>query len=142
RKGVVASGQGLHSGARTGLILQPLPPDSGILFTNLSGDDSIPAHVDYVDSTGYATALHHNGVTAKTVEHLLAALHAYGITNLLVKMQAEIPVMDGSAIEFCRLIESAGVVDQGGTVEEIVIHQRICIAKDNGESIAIEPADE
>src|SRR5204862_4735441 len=112
RKGVVASGQGLHSGARTGLILQPLPPDSGILFTNLSGDDSIPAHVDYVDSTGYATALHHNGVTAKTVEHLLAALHAYGITNLLIKVEGEVPSMDGSALPFCQLIDNVGVEEQ------------------------------
>ncbi len=140
-RSMVASGHGLHSGVKTGLILQPLPPGSGIQFTSLSTDETVPAYIDWVDSTGYATTLHRNGVTAKTVEHLLATLHAYGITNLLVKMQAEIPVMDGSAAEFCRLIESAGVVDQGGSIEEIVIHQQILISKDNGESISIEPAD-
>lgn len=140
-RSMVASGHGLHSGVKTGLILQPLPPGSGIQFTSLSTDETVPAHIDWVDSTGYATTLHGNGVTARTVEHLLATLHAYGITNLLVKMQAEIPVMDGSAIEFCRLIEGAGVVEQGGSIEEIVINQRIFIGKDNGESIAIEPAD-
>lgn len=140
-RSVVASGHGLHSGVKTGLILQPLPPGSGIQFTSLSTDQTVRAHIDWVDSTGYATTLHGNGVTAKTVEHLLATLHAYGVTNLLVKMQAEIPIMDGSAIEFCRLIESAGVIEQGGSVEEIVIAQRICINKENGESIAIEPAD-
>jgi len=140
-RSMVASGHGLHSGVKTGLILQPLPPGSGIHFTSLSTDETVPAFIDWVDSTGYATTLHRNGVTAKTVEHLLATLHAYGITNLLVKMQAEIPVMDGSALEFCRLIESAGVVEQGGSIEEIVIDQRIVIGKENGESIAIEPAD-
>ena len=141
-RSMVASGHGLHSGAKTGLILQPLPPGSGIQFTSLSTDETVPAYIDWVDSTGYATTLHRNGVTAKTVEHLLATLHAYGITNLLVKMQAEIPIMDGSAIEFCRLIEGAGVVEQGGSIEEIVINQRIFIGKENGESIAIEPADD
>ena len=59
-------------------------------------------------------------MVAKTVEHLMAALHAYGITNLLVKMQAEIPILDGSAAEFCALIESAGIEEQGGYVDEII----------------------
>ncbi len=138
---VVASGQGLHSGVKTGLILQPLPPGSGILFASVSSDETVPAHLDWVDSTGYATTLHKGAMTAKTVEHLLATLHAYRITNLLVKMQGEIPIMDGSAIEFCRLIEAGGLVDQGGVVEEVVINRRIVVGKDDGECIAIEPAD-
>ena len=141
-RSVVASGTGLHSGVKTGLILQPLPPGSGILFTSLSTDATVPAHVDFVDSTGYATTLHRNGVTAKTVEHFLATLHAYGVTNLLVKMQGEVPTMDGSALEFCRLLDNVGLTDQGGTVEEIVINQRIVVGTDGEEFIAIEPADQ
>ncbi|HXQ23178.1 MAG TPA: UDP-3-O-acyl-N-acetylglucosamine deacetylase [Candidatus Acidoferrales bacterium] len=140
-RSVVASGHGLHSGVKTGLILQPLPAGSGILFTSLSTENTVPAHLDWVDSTGYATTLHRNGVTAKTVEHLLATLHAYRITNLLVKMQGEIPIMDGSATEFCRLIESAGLVDQGGAVEEIVVNRRIVVGREDSESIAIDPAN-
>lgn len=140
-RSVVASGHGLHSGVKTGLILQPLPPGSGILFTSLSSEETVPAHVDWVDSTGYATTLHRNGVTAKTVEHLLGTLHAYGVTNLLVKMQSEVPTMDGSAIEFCRLLDSVGLIDQGGAVEEIVINRRIVVGNESEEGIAIEPAD-
>ena len=143
-KGVVASGQGLHSGVRTGLILQPLPPNSGILFTNLSADESVPAHVDYVASTGYATTLHNNLVSAKTVEHLLATLHAYGITNLLVKVEGEVPSMDGSALPFCQLIESTGIQDQPAQVEEIVVNRRFAVGDVDGagEMVSIEPADE
>ncbi|HVO26653.1 MAG TPA: UDP-3-O-acyl-N-acetylglucosamine deacetylase [Candidatus Margulisiibacteriota bacterium] len=141
-RSVVASGTGLHSGVKTGLILQPLPPGNGIVFTSLSTDATVPADVDFVDSTGYATTLHRNGVTAKTVEHLLATFHAYGVTNLLVKMQGEVPTMDGSALEFCRLLDSVGLVDQGGTVEEIVINRRIIVGKEGEEFIAIEPADQ
>jgi len=140
-RSVVASGHGLHSGTKTGLVLQPLPPGSGIQFTSLSTDETVPASIDWVDSTGYATTLHRNGVTAKTVEHLLATLHAYRITNLLVKMQGEIPIMDGSAVEFCKLIEGAGVVEQGGAVEEIVINQRIVVGKGDDEQVSIEPFD-
>lgn len=143
QRSVVVNGQGLHSGVRTGLILQPLPPGSGIVFGNISNAATIPARIEYVDSTGYATTLYHNGIVAKTVEHLLAALHGYRITNLLVKMQAEIPILDGSASEFCALIESAGIEEQGGYVDEIVIDRRYEIGEreGSGEYLCIEPAD-
>jgi len=142
-RSVVTAGQGLHSGIRTGLILQPLPAGSGIVFGSISAPQTIPARLEYVDSTGYATTLYHNGIVARTVEHLLAALHGYRITNLLVKMQGEVPILDGSAAEFCALIESAGIVDQGGTVEEIVIDRRYEIGERDGagEYIGIEPAE-
>ena len=113
-RSVVVNGQGLHSGVRTGLILQPLPPGSGIVFGSIATGETVPALVDYVDSTGYATTLVRGGMVAKTVEHLLATLHAYGITNLLVKMQGEVPILDGSAQEFCELLDEGGVDDQRG----------------------------
>lgn len=140
-RSVVANGQGLHSGIRTGLILQPLPAGSGIVFGSISTSATIPARIEYVDSTGYATTLFHDGIVAKTVEHLLAALHGYRITNLLVKMQGEIPIFDGSASEFCALLESAGIEDQGGAVDEIVIDRRYEIGDPDGEYMAIEPSD-
>ncbi len=141
RRSVVASGHGLHSGVKTGLILQPMPAGSGIVFGSLAAADTVPARVDFVDSTGYATGLHRNGVSAKTVEHLLATLHAYRITNLLVKVQGEVPIMDGSAIEFCQLIESAGIEEQVAPLEEIVIREPLCVGEESGEMIRIDPAD-
>src|SRR5262245_2401239 len=98
-RSVLVNGQGLHSGARTGLILQPLPPGSGIVFGSILSGDTVPALVDHVDSTGYATTLVRGGMVAKTVEHLMATLHAFGVTNLLVTMQGEVPILDGSALE-------------------------------------------
>jgi UDP-3-O-[3-hydroxymyristoyl] N-acetylglucosamine deacetylase len=94
-RSVVGSGLGLHSGVRTGLILLPLAPDSGIRFGRVGSEDYIEATVDNVDSTGYATSLYKNGVAVRTVEHLLSTLHAYGITNLLVKVEGEVPILDG-----------------------------------------------
>ena len=68
----------------------------------------IPAHVGSVADTDYATTLEREGQSIRTVEHLLSALHAAGITNLLIKVHGEIPVLDGSALEFCeRLLASA-----------------------------------
>lgn len=142
-RSVIGSGHGLHTGVRSGLILHPLPPGSGIVFTNLSSGASIPAHLDYVESTGYATTLHRGDMSVGTVEHLLATFHAYRITNAMVKVQSEVPVMDGSAREFCALVESAGVDDQGGGVEEMTVDRRISIGSENldEEGISIEPSD-
>jgi UDP-3-O-acyl N-acetylglucosamine deacetylase len=143
RRSVIASGHGLHTGIKSGLILHPLPPGRGIVFANLSTAASVPAHVDYVESTGYATTLHHHGMSVATVEHLLATLHAYGITNLLVKVQGEVPAMDGSAAEFCSLLESAGIEEQSERVQDIVIERPLWVGgeDENGKGIGIEPYD-
>src|SRR5262245_46120488 len=143
-KSVVVNGQGLHSGVRTGLILQPLPPRSGIVFESIATGETVPALVDYVDSTGYATTLVRGGMVAKTVEHLMATLHAYGLTNLLVKMHTEVPILDGSAQELCELIAGSGVETQGTTtIEELVVDQRYGVggAGPDEKGIAIEPCD-
>jgi UDP-3-O-acyl N-acetylglucosamine deacetylase len=142
-RSVVVHGRGLHSGVRTGVILHPLPPGSGILFSAISSPDvTIPAAVEYVDSTGYATSLSRDGVVAQTIEHLMSALHGYGITNLLIKMQGEIPALDGSAVEFCQLLDSIGVVEQAEIVEELRIDRRYSIgAPGSGKFLSVEPAD-
>jgi UDP-3-O-[3-hydroxymyristoyl] N-acetylglucosamine deacetylase len=141
KKSIVTSGQGLHSGMKTGLILHPLPPNSGILFTGISGDAQVPAHLDHVGSTGYATSLRAKGFAVGTVEHLLAVLHSYGITNLLVKVQGEIPILDGSALEFCNLIDEVGIQEESEEWSEIVVDRPYRIESQRGESISIEPAD-
>src|SRR5207249_184952 len=137
---VMVSGQGLHSGIKTGLILHPLPPNSGILFTGISGDVTIPAHLDYVGSTGYATSLRTRGFAVGTVEHFLAVLHSYGITNLLVKIQGQIPILDGSAGAFCHLIDEAGVHEEEQELAEIVEDRPYGVGMEGGEFISIELA--
>ncbi len=142
-RSVVVNGQGLHSGVRTGLILQPMPPGSGIQFGSITSGETVPALVDYVDSTGYATTLVRGGMVAKTIEHLMAALHAHAITNLMVKMQGEVPILDGSATDLCALIGEGGVVEQEGTIEELAVDQRYAVGSDepDGKGISIEPSD-
>jgi UDP-3-O-[3-hydroxymyristoyl] N-acetylglucosamine deacetylase len=143
-RSVIASGHGLHTGIKSGLILSPLPAGRGIVFANLTTAATVLAHLDYVESTGYATTLHAQGMTVGTVEHLLATLHAYGVTNLLIKAQSEVPTMDGSAKDFCTLLEQAGIEEQSGGVDEIAVTRPVRVGGDgpNDESIRIEPSDE
>ena len=140
KRSVVVYGTGLHSGMKTGLLLQPLPPNSGILFGNISSDEVVPAHLDYVQTTEYATALKKGRAVAKTVEHFMAVLHAYRITNLMIKMIEEIPIMDGSALEFCKMVEEAGIEEQEERVDELVIKRRFEIVRRN-KALTIEPSD-
>lgn len=138
--GAVLYGVGVHTGQKSGLILEPLPENSGIHFAGVASKEAVPAHVNYVETTGYATTIKSADSQAGTIEHLMSALHAYGITNLLVKCNGEVPVMDGSALEFCRLIEEIGVVEQSAKVYEIAIDKPYQVGNDK-EFIKIEPAD-
>jgi len=140
KRSMVLYGTGLHSGMKTGLLLQPLPPHSGILFGNISSDEVVPAHLDYVQTTGFATSLKKGRAIAKTVEHLMAVLHAYRINNLMVKMIEEIPIMDGSALEFCKIVEEAGIEEQEERVDELVIDRRLEFVHEH-KSLVIEPAE-
>ena len=142
-KSVVLYGRGLHSGLKTGLIIEPLSPGSGIQFGSLTSPDIVRANVDFVDGTNHATNLRNGAVTARTIEHLMSALHAYKISNILIKMSEEVPVMDGSAVEFCRLLEEAGIEDQKEKREDLWVDKVYEIGEPADEKgyIRIEPAD-
>ncbi len=143
KRSVVLCGSGLHSGIKTGLILQPMPLGSGIIFGDISTGKTIPARLENVQSTDYATRLSKDRVSVGTIEHIMATLHMYRITNLLIKVGDEAPVMDGSAKDFCALIEDGEFEDQDGFYEEIVIDKNYTFGnKEQGEPyISIEPSD-
>jgi UDP-3-O-acyl N-acetylglucosamine deacetylase len=123
RRSVVLYGQGLHSGLKTGMILSSLPPNSGIVFSNITSGQTIPASIEFVESTDFCTSLQKGSIAARTIEHLMSVLHAYWISNLLIKISDEIPIMDGSAADFCQLIEAGGIEEQNSAVEEFVVDQ-------------------
>lgn len=141
RTSSVLYGLGLHSGGRTGMVMQPLPPNTGIHFLTLPRGTVIPGHVSAVAETDYATTLTGGGESIRTVEHLLSVLHAYGITNLLVKVHGEIPVLDGSAVEFCTHLEEIGIVDQDAARREVVIDRTFSVGDGTDKQLVIEPAD-
>lgn len=140
---VVMYGKGLHSGVKTGLTLSPLPPGSGILFGNITEERNVPALLPNVESTEFCTALRGDGITARTIEHLMAVFHVYGLTNVLVKISGEVPIMDGSAVEFCRLVEGAEIISQDVPIEEIRVARPIEIPLDpkGTKSLRVEPSE-
>ena len=112
RRAVSCSGIGLHSGNKVTLSLKPAPADYGIRFQRSDlGGLEIPATVTHLGGIRLATGLTREAVSVETVEHLLAALTALGIDNVIVELNTpEVPIMDGSAAPFVYLIlNEAGV---------------------------------
>ena len=93
----------------------PAPPNSGIRFrrVDLPGRPEIEAKIDNVSQTNRSTTLAKGNAKVQTVEHVLATFAGYEIDNVFIELDAnEPPIGDGSAREYCKLIESAGVVLQ------------------------------
>ena len=140
-KSNVLKGKGLHSGSHTGIILSPSTVDSGILFEDISSGEIIPLQIDNVDSTSYSTNLKVNDFSLSVVEHLLATLHIYGINNISIKVNNEIPILDGSALAFCKLIEESGLTDQDKNKKILKIDKKYTYVdpQDSTKVISIEP---
>ncbi len=142
KESIVLYGQCLHSGAKSGLVLEPLPKNSGIHFSHLGSNHSVPAYVSNVESTTLATTVRSQFVSASTIEHLFAALHAFKISNLLIKCNGEVPIFDGSASVFCQAIKDIGIVEQGGDWHEITLDEKIVFSNPkSGEELTLEPSD-
>jgi len=121
-------GIGLHSGAAIRMQISPAPVDHGITFQRTDlGDATIAARFDNVIDTRLSTVLGDaHGMRVATVEHLMAALHGYGIDNAHVTVDGpELPVLDGSSAEFCFLLSCAGRVTQGANRKMIRVLRRI-----------------
>jgi UDP-3-O-[3-hydroxymyristoyl] N-acetylglucosamine deacetylase len=143
KKVVTCSGIGLHSGNQIQITFKPADVDSGIWFKRID----LPhhplikvAHQNIVNVT-YATTLGGNGATIQTVEHVLSAVQALGITNLLIEVNGgETPVVDGSAACFIDLLLDAGIEMQRGAVRAMRVTQPLEVrGKDT--VISVEPYD-
>jgi len=122
--------------------LAPAPANTGIVFkrTDLEGFP-IEARVRNVARVSYATTLMRKGVLISTTEHLLSALAAFEVDNAFVEIDnLELPIMDGSALPFVRLIREAGVKRQRARRKYIKILKPVEVV-DGGKRMAVYPAD-
>jgi UDP-3-O-[3-hydroxymyristoyl] N-acetylglucosamine deacetylase len=133
-------GIGLHKGEPVKLRLEPLSEDSGIIFYREDLATSIPLTPKSVVNTQMATVIGSDKGSISTIEHFLAAVYAYGIDNLRVIIDGnEMPVMDGSAISFCLLLDEAGIEEQGQSKQVICIKEEIEV-RDGDKFVRLSPA--
>ncbi|QOR62307.1 UDP-3-O-acyl-N-acetylglucosamine deacetylase [Sulfurovum sp. ST-21] len=124
KKPVEVIGIGLHKGEPIKLRLEPLDVDAGIVFYREDLAFSIPLSPASVIDTRMATVIGSDKGFISTIEHFLSALYAYGIDNLRVVVNGnEMPIMDGSAISFCLLLDEAGIARQEAPKKIIRVKQ-------------------
>ncbi|MFH0775913.1 MAG: bifunctional UDP-3-O-[3-hydroxymyristoyl] N-acetylglucosamine deacetylase/3-hydroxyacyl-ACP dehydratase [bacterium] len=138
RKEVSIEGIGLQTGEVVKMVLKPAPTDHGICFVR--GSAKVPAKLEYVVSADREIILENNGVRVRTVEHLLAALACFSISNLIIELDGEEPpILDGSALGFVELIRSTGIEEQEGWQKVLTIEDTMRI-EEEGRSLVLLPS--
>jgi UDP-3-O-[3-hydroxymyristoyl] N-acetylglucosamine deacetylase len=124
------------------MTLKPAPADAGITFVRIDlGGIEIKAVASSTGATSYATTLSQNGASVQTVEHLLATFAGLGIDNIVVGIDGEeVPVMDGSAKPFVRLIADAGIQIQEKLRPMIKIVRPV-IVREGNKQLAVWPSE-
>ena len=139
-------GKGLHTGLMIDAEFCPAPDNHGYKFQrlDLEGEPVIDALAEYVTATTRGTVISKGDIKISTIEHALAALYAAGIDNCLIKLNApELPILDGSAKEYCEKIIASGIEEQAADKDFYVVKQKIEVRDDTtGSSIVVLPDDE
>ncbi len=136
---------GVHTGQRVRLAIRPAPTGTGIVFVRtditdrdncivVSGDAVVDARLNTMIENGA-------GVRLSTIEHLMAAFCALGISNVVVEVDGpELPILDGSALPFVQLLDRAGFRRQDAPVRYIEILEPV-VVRDGDKMAALLPCD-
>lgn len=143
RNEVTFRGVGLHSGKSVKLAIKPAEANSGIHFvrTDMDRKRVIPAFMNRVVDTRMATTLAHDDIVISTTEHLLGALYGLGIDNARIELDGpEVPIMDGSAAPFVRILKRVGRKRQSAKRWMIKITKEV-VHEEDGKTIRVLPFD-
>jgi UDP-3-O-[3-hydroxymyristoyl] N-acetylglucosamine deacetylase len=130
------------------VTLHPAPANTGIKFKRV--DSKLPANQTIIDasfknikSSQLCTTIENDyGLSVSTIEHLMAALHACGIDNLLIDIDSsEMPILDGSAIEYTSIISKLGFKQLNSKKKYLKILKTIEVKRDDA-YIKIHPSDD
>ena len=135
-------GIGLHNGVEVNLIVKPAKPNTGIVFKRIDLEKNNEIHANFknvVEPILCTKLKNEKGTSVSTVEHLMAAFYGEGIDNALIEVDAsEIPIMDGSAVDFVDAIRSVGIDEQAELRKFIKVQKKVEI-QDGKKFISIEP---
>jgi len=142
-KKVSIQGVGLHSGDTVTLSLLPAKPDSGITFVrkDLNSNNTIKVDPFLVSDTRLCSTLEKESAKVMTVEHLMSALYAYSIDNIIIEISGiEVPILDGSSNPFIYLIQSGEPINQEREKKFIKVKKALKYEID-GKFAMLEPYD-
>jgi len=137
KKSVSLQGKGLHTGKEVTISFFPAGAGEGIRFrrSDLEGEPEIPALVENVSDTSRGTTLSDGEARVMTVEHVMAAVAGLGIDNLLIGVDGEeIPIMDGSALPFVEVLQSAGISNLDAPKQYIELSETVYYKSPDGKT--------
>ncbi len=139
------SGKGLHTGMSIQATFKPAPVNHGYKFQRIDLESApvIDALAENVVETTRGTVIGKGEARVSTVEHALAALYAAGIDNCLIEVNApELPILDGSAIEYANKINEIGIEEQSEDKNFYIVKQKLeVVDEETGASIVVLPFD-
>ncbi len=140
-------GVGLHSGQKVHMRFVPADVDTGIVFKRTDVTDKnnlIPARYDHVCDTRLCTCFGNaDGVVVSTSEHVMAALHAYGVSNAIIEVDGpEVPILDGSSADYVTLFECAGIMEQDAPLKAVKIKKDVIFNDGKGAEVGLYPESE
>lgn len=127
-KDITLEGVGLHTGKNVVLTFKPGQANTGYVFkrTDLEGQPTVEADVQYVTNTQRGTNLVKNDVKIHTSEHVLSALVGLEIDNCIIELSApEPPIMDGSSKFFVEALQKAGKTELDEERDEYIVKEII-----------------
>ncbi len=123
------SGIGIHTGKKANLNILPSSPNTGIIFKRIDLKNNnivIPNFENVSDATLCTTITNQYGVKVSTIEHLMAAFLGLGIDNAIVELDSqEVPILDGSAMNFVKVLKETGLKNSDIPIKLIKINNTV-----------------
>ena len=128
-KKVSFSGVGIHTGNKVKMSVLPSAPNSGIVFKRtdlIHNNIIIPNFENVSEATLCTTVSNQFGVKVSTIEHLMAAFLGLGIDNAVVELDSqEVPILDGSARDFVKILKDTGLKNSDVPIKLIKINNHV-----------------
>ncbi|MDD9329550.1 MAG: UDP-3-O-acyl-N-acetylglucosamine deacetylase, partial [Bartonella sp.] len=126
---LIFEGRGVHSGHLSIMKIDPADIECGIVFKryDIGGKEQLfPAYASQIKATELSTVLGHGDIRVETIEHLMAAIAAYDLDNLIIEVSSnEVPILDGASWHYCQGFEKVGIIQQTALRSYFVIKKPV-----------------
>lgn len=136
KNAVTFEGYGVHSGNVSVVRIYPADVDDGVIFKRCGigkSEQILRAHALQIGETELSTTLRSGDVRVETIEHVMAAIAAYSLDNLVIKVSSsEMPILDGASWQYCQAFEQVGIVQQPALRSYFIIKKSVRVETESG----------
>ena len=135
-------GIGLHSGEKTRVKISPYEKEGYYVSFSDKPDEVFKLTQDLIGSSMLCTAVKLGGRNLYTIEHLLSSLAGCGLSYIHIEVDGkEIPLLDGSAIQWVKAFEEVGIKKVPNPDNFIRKINKSIILNKEGSVIALTPSE-